>query len=115
MKANEFIDILKKGVVDFYKNIYLAIAGLILWIFIFAFSKLSVAVNHQLNNTAYLIAWLVLFALVSLAAMSFILSGLIQTSKEITKNKKAKVKDFLSGAKKFWLGNFLILIFPKNS
>ena len=77
MRVKEFFSIIIRGFNDLFRNPLLIIPGLLLWGVIYLFSKISVVINHNLNNTSYLIAWLVLFSLVSLSVMSFVFSGLL--------------------------------------
>ncbi len=111
MKLKEFFNIISRGFNDLFRNPSLIIPGLLLWIFIYLFSRLSVVVNHILYTTSSLIAWLVFFSLVSLSAMAFVFSGLIKLSKEIIHKKKVSPRDFFSNGKRFWFGNFSILLF----
>ena len=111
MRIKEFFYIISRGFNDLFKNPLLIISGLLLWVFIFLFSKISVIVNHNLNNASSLLAWLVFFSLVSLAVMSFVFSGLIKISKEIINKKRAITRNFFSGGRRFWFRNLLILLF----
>ncbi len=94
LSIKEFFNIIKKGFNDLFRNPLLIIPGLLLWLFIYLFSRLSVVVNHILYTTSSLIAWLVFFSFVSLIAMAFVFSGLIKISKEIIENSGNRIKFF---------------------
>ncbi len=94
---------------DFRKNPVVIFPTVALLIFFILFSKLSIKINYSLRNAIALQFWLVIFIVVSLAATSYFLSGLIGMSKDSIK-KRAAVKDFFSYSKKFWLRNLAVMI-----
>src|SRR3989344_1815486 len=111
MRVKEFFKIILESIKDLIKNPKLIISGIILWIFIFLFSKLSSSVNKIFVNTSSLIIWLVIFSIISLTAFSFVFSGMIGTSSDIIKRKGER---YLSGlfkySREFFLKNLIILI-----
>jgi len=94
---------------DFRKNPIVIFPTVALLIFFILFSKLSVQINYSLRSIIALQSWLAIFVVVSLAATSYFLSGLIGMSKDAI-NKRAAVKGFFSYSKKFWLRNLAVMI-----
>lgn len=110
MKEKSLLLILKSSVNDLCRNVILAILGLIMAVFLFLLSKLSVILNYKLQTTFLLSSWLVLFILVSIGVLSFFFSGLIGICALIISGKKTGFKDFLRNSNKFWLRNFVIIL-----
>ena len=100
---------LKSSINDLYRNVILAIPGLIIVVFFILFRKLSVTLNYKLQTTLLLSSWLVIFVLISMIFLSFAFSGLIGMCALIVKGKKAGLKDFWKNSGKFWLRNFIIM------
>jgi hypothetical protein len=110
MRPKEFFNLFGQSLKEMLKNPIVVIPGLVLWAFLFGFSKLSFVVNHRLQNTITITSWLGFFFLVSLCAMSFVFSGLIGMSKKGVKEKIGS-RDFFKSAGKHGLRNFIVLLF----
>ncbi len=109
MRNGAFIKIFKKSFYDYCKNPIIIAPGFSLLIFFIVFSKLSVKINYGLQNTPALTLWLIFFSIISLLVISLILSGLIGMTSDIMK-KKDGIKSFLYNCRKFWFGNFIIIL-----
>lgn len=104
------IGILKKALQDYAKNPIILIPCFFLYVFLYLFSKFSVQINYKLQTTALLTGWIILFSLVSLLIMGFLFSGIIGMSYNAIK-KRSRIIDMWKYGKKFWLKNFLIIVF----
>ncbi len=111
MTVNKFFKAIERSIIDLIKNFKLIMAGLILGVIIFLFSKFSYTINKTLVNTPTIIIWLVFSTLITLAAFSFFFSGMIGVSARIVKKEKVKFfKEFLFNSKRHFFNNLLILI-----
>lgn len=99
----------KKSFEIYLKNPYIIIPSVFLWIFIIAFSALSVKLNYILQNTFLLSTWLVIFSILILSIVSFFFSGLIGMC-FLSINRKSNLIDFFKYSKKFWLKNLIVII-----
>ncbi len=108
MVKNKLLNIFRESSKKYLGNIWIVLPSVFLWIFLVAFSKLSVKVNYQIQSTFILSVWLVFYSLVYVLVVSFFLSGLVALCASLFRNQK---RNFLSSAYKFWMKNFVIIIF----
>jgi hypothetical protein len=109
MSLKFLIDLFKKSFVTYLKNPYIIVPSVFLWIFIIAFSSLSVKLNYILQNTFLLSTWLVVFSILILLIISFFFSGLIGLC-FLSIKRQSNLADFFKYSKKFWLKNFIVII-----
>lgn len=109
MSLKFLIDLFKKSFEIYLKNPYIIIPSIFLWLFIIAFSALSVKLNYILQNTFLLSTWLVVFSILILLIISFFFSGLIGMC-FLSVERKSNFRDFLKYSRKFWLKNFIVII-----
>ncbi len=107
---SKFLSLFPASFRDFYKNLILIVPPLVLFLFLFLFSNLSVIINSKLFSSLSLSIWLIASLTISLVAIAFIFAGLIGLSKQAIKSK-ANLKDFIFYSKKFWFKNLIVIIF----
>jgi len=108
MKAKSFFNLFGKSIIDLPKNPVLFLPGIFLWIFFFAINKAGLKTAPLLTNTFANIGWVFFITLVNFIVVSFIFGAAINLSLRTVKKTK---ENFLSMAKKYFLSNFLILLF----
>jgi hypothetical protein len=109
MNTKNFFVVFKESPRGLYKNPQIFIFAAALWGIFRLLSFISVQVNYHLTTTIPIVAWLIVFSIISLAIMSFFFSGIIGFTGEAI-HKKAKFRSFFSSGKKFFLRNFLVLL-----
>lgn len=93
-------------------NPLLFIPPIISIIFLTLLSMLSVKVNYLIgnDNSAVIILWnIIIFSLIFLSILSYFSSGLIFMFFSSIRSR-AKVRDFFTGTKKYWLRTFVIML-----
>jgi hypothetical protein len=104
MKFKKVLNSFSEGIKLLVKNPSLILSGLGLWLILQGISVSGSYLAPNFQTTASNVAWVIIVWLVSFVAGAYALAGMIG----IAKKEKDK---FFSSANKFWLRNFLILVF----
>src|SRR5260221_167613 len=111
MESLSLISIFKNSAKNFVKNPILALPTFLSILFITLFSLLSVRIVGLFSGKSQIIPilWPIIFVLLSLIVLAYLFAGLISLCFALIKGK-AKMKDFFSGANKYWMKNFVVIL-----
>lgn len=112
-KIVSFQALFQKSFRGFVNNPLLAVPALALLFVMYILSTLSDKVGRTFTSMPVLVSWLVISFIVSFLAISYFFSGLIGLSAKASDKLSVRqsLSYFFSSAKKFWLKNFLIIVF----
>ncbi len=109
--GNSLVRVFKESAKSLINNPLFFVPPVVSIVFLTLLSMFSIKINYIIGNSnSFLITgWYIAFSLVSLLGLSYLFSGLIAMCFSSVKGK-VRARDFFSGANKYWLKNFIILL-----